>query len=95
MNPAAVSPEAFGTWLRGLLCIGCLAYLATGSTTLVLGHCFGVLSLPFNTAMMTFLMWWMIIPVLPAVILHPVAVRRMRVLHRSRAHTILRGFHES
>jgi hypothetical protein len=61
-----------------MLCMGCIAYLATGVLTLVIGFCFGLLTLPLATAISTFLMWWMLVPVLPAVILHPLAVSRVR-----------------
>lgn len=75
-RPASV--ETYDVALRMFLCMGCLAYLATGVMTLVLGHCFGLLSLPLPAAMATFLMWWMLVPVLPSLILHPLAVSRVR-----------------
>lgn len=77
-RPLEVSADSYSSALRLLLCMGCVAYLATGVLTLVVGHCFGLLTLPLVTAISTFLMWWMLVPVLPAVILHPLAVNRVR-----------------
>ena len=77
-SPRVVPVNAYASALRLMLCMGCGAYLATGVLTLVIGNCFGLLKMPLSSAVTSFLMWWMLIPVLPAMILHPLAVNRVR-----------------
>lgn len=85
MSPVSLhDPEVYSTALKMLLTLGCSGYLMTGTLTLMMGHFFGLLTLPLTTALLSLTVWWMVIPVLPCVVLHGLAVRRVRHLYLAR-----------